>query len=164
MSGTTQLADQQTATPDGKPSALGAWNQEHRRAMLSYLRARDDGRCGLCGVRMKVPDESHIRIVHIVPRDILYFDVKNGCVKDGLAFRSVLSDADNLQAVHAYCESRHTHRLHLVKMRHRSLPPVPVAERDDGKPLSLPVDGALVRGSTHQASVAQSTSISLGPD
>ena len=164
MSGTTQLADQQTATPDGKPSALGAWDQEHRRAILSYLRTRDGGCCGLCGVRMKVPDESHIRIVHIVPREVLYFDVKNGCVKDGLAFRSVLSDADNLQAVHAYCESRHTHRLHLVKMRHRLLPPVPVAERSDGKALRLPLDSALVGGTTYRASPAHSAGTHLGPD
>lgn len=119
-----------------EPDATGRWDDAHRRRMLSYIHNRDGGRCGLCAGEMKLKGA---QIEHVVPKVFAVFDVrKGGKAEPGTRYKSRLHKIDNLQAAHTYCNKRKGNAPEVAKWRHPSMPPLTVADAEDGKTFVLP--------------------------
>ena len=114
-----------------EPDATGRWDAEHRRKVLAYIYARDDGRCGVCAGEMKL---SGAHVEHVVPKIFAVFDVrKGGKAEQGIRYTSRLHKLDNLQASHTYCNKRKGNTSDVKKWRHQAMPPLTVADADDGQ-------------------------------
>lgn len=119
-----------------EPDATGRWDEDHRRRMLNYVFERDGRRCGLCAGEMKL-EGAHLE--HIVPKVFAVFDVaKGGKAEPGTRYKSRLHKIDNLQAAHTYCNKRKGNAPDIAKWRHPAMPPLTVADAEDGAPLVLP--------------------------
>lgn len=118
-----------------EPDASGRWDDAHRRRVLSYIYDRDGGRCGLCAAEMK---KTGAHIEHVVPKVFVYFDVRRGKAEDGTRYKSRLHKLDNLQAAHTYCNKRKDNTPQVNKWRHPNMPPLTVADADDGREFVLP--------------------------
>lgn len=119
-----------------EPDASGRWDDAHRRKVLSYIHNRDGGRCGLCAGEMKVKGA---QIEHVVPKVFAVFDVrKGGKAEPGTRYKSRLHKMDNLQAAHTYCNKRKGNTPEVAVWRHPAMPPLPVADAQDGKTFMLP--------------------------
>ncbi len=119
-----------------EPDATGTWDKDHRRRMLSYVFERDGRRCGLCAGEMKL-EGAHLE--HIVPKVFAVFDVaEGGKAEPGTRYKSRLHKIDNLQASHTYCNKRKGNAPDIAKWRHPAMPPLTVADAEDGEPLVLP--------------------------
>ena len=119
-----------------EPDASGRWDEAHRRRMLSYIHNRDGGRCGLCAGEMKLKGA---QIEHVVPKVFAVFDVrKGGKAEPGTRYTSRLHKTDNLQAAHTYCNKRKGNTPDVAKWRHPAMPPISVADADDGTTFVLP--------------------------
>ena len=119
-----------------EPDAAGRWDDEHRRKMLKYVYGRDGQRCGLCGAEMKLKGA---QIEHIVPKVFVFFDVNDrGKAEPGTYYTSRLHKIDNLQAAHTYCNKRKANKPEITKWRHATMPPLTVADTEDGRGLVLP--------------------------
>ena len=119
-----------------EPDATGRWDADHRRRMLSYIHTRDGGRCGLCAGETK---QKGAQIEHIVPKVFAVFDVgKGGKAEPGINYKSRLHKIDNLQAAHTYCNKRKGNTPEVDKWRHPAMPPLAVADAEDGGTLVLP--------------------------
>ncbi len=119
-----------------EPDATGRWNNDHRPKVLAYVHDRDGGRCGLCAGEMKLKG-AHIE--HVVPKVFAVFDVrKGGKAEPGTRYKSRLHRIDNLQAAHTYCNKRKGNTPEVDKWRHPAMPPLTVADADDGQSLVLP--------------------------
>ena len=119
-----------------EPDATGRWDGAHRPRMLAYVYNRDDGRCGLCAAKMK---REGAQIEHVVPKVFAVFDVtKGGKAKRGTRYKSRLHKIDNLQAAHTYCNKNKGNTPEVAKWRHPAMPPLTVADADDGQSLVLP--------------------------
>lgn len=119
-----------------EPDATGRWDKHHRRRVLSYIYNRDGGRCGLCAAEMKL-EGAHIE--HIVPKVFAVFEVhKAGKVEPGTGFTSRLHKMDNLQAAHTYCNKRKGNTPEVKNWRHPAMPPLAVADSDDGGEFVVP--------------------------
>ena len=119
-----------------EPDAAGRWDDDHRRSMLRYVYDRDGGRCGLCTAEMKIKG-AHIE--HVVPKVFVLFDVgKGGKAEPGTQYKSRLHKIDNLQAAHTYCNKRKGNAAEVDKWRHPAMPPLTVADTEDGGALVLP--------------------------
>ena len=119
-----------------EPDATGRWNKDHRPKVLAYVHDRDGGRCGLCAGDMKLKG-AHIE--HVVPKVFAVFDVrKGGKAEPGTRYKSRLHKIDNLQAAHTYCNKRKGNTPEVDKWRHPAMPPLTVADADDGQSLVLP--------------------------
>ena len=78
-----------------------------------------------------------------MPAHLPGFDVVEGQARPGRRYRSAGASIGNLQAVHAYCDSRRGDWwLHLQKWRHQRMPSVAVAETAAGELLALPEGAA----------------------
>ena len=118
-----------------EPDASGRWDDAHRRRMLSYIHARDGGRCGLCAGETK---QKGAQIEHIVPKVFAVFDVRKGKANPGTQYKSRLHKTDNLQVAHTYCNKRKGDTPEVDKWRHPAMPPLTVADAEDGGALVLP--------------------------
>ena len=118
-----------------EPDASGRWDDAHRRRVLSYIYDRDGGRCGLCAAEMK---KTGAHIEHVVPKVFVFFDVRKGKAQEGTRFKSRLHKLDNLQAAHTYCNKRKGNTPQVNKWRHPNMPPLTVADADDGREFVLP--------------------------
>jgi len=119
-----------------EPDASGRWDPDHRPKVLAYVYNRDDGRCGLCAGEMKL-QAAHLE--HIVPKVFAVFDIrKGGKAEPGTYYKSRLHKIDNLQAAHTYCNKRKGNAPDVDKWRHPAMPPLTVADAEDGQPLVLP--------------------------
>lgn len=119
-----------------EPDATGRWDDAHRRRMLTYIHNRDGGRCGLCAGEMKLKGA---QIEHVVPKVFAVFDVrKGGKAEPGTRYKSRLHKIDNLQAAHTYCNKREGNTPEITKWRHPAMPPLTVADTDDGRSLVVP--------------------------
>ena len=119
-----------------EPDATGRWDDAHRRRMLSYIHTRDGGRCGLCAGETKIKGA---QIEHVVPKVFAVFDVgKGGKAEPGSRYKSRLHKIDNLQAAHTYCNKRKGNTPEVAKWRHPAMPPLTVADADDGRAFVLP--------------------------
>ena len=119
-----------------EPDATGRWSKDHRPKVLAYVHDRDGGRCGLCAGEMKLKG-AHIE--HVVPKVFAVFDVrKGGKAEPGTRYKSRLHKIDNLQAAHTYCNKRKGNTPEVDKWRHPAMPPLTVADADDGQSLALP--------------------------
>ncbi len=119
-----------------EPDAAGRWDDDHRRSMLRYVYERDGGRCGICTAEMKIKGA---QIEHVVPKVFVLFDVgKGGKAAPGTQYRSRLHKIDNLQAAHTYCNKRKGNTPEVDKWRHPAMPPLTVADAEDGVVLVLP--------------------------
>ena len=119
-----------------EPDAAGRWDDDHRRSRLRYVHDRDGGRCGICTAQMKIKGA---QIEHVVPKVFVLFDVgKNGKAEPGTQYKSRLHKIDNLQAAHTYCNKRKGNTPEVVKWRHPAMPPLTVADPEDGRALVLP--------------------------
>ena len=118
-----------------EPDATGRWDDARRRRMLSYVHNRDGGRCGLCAGEMKLKGA---QIEHVVPKVFAVFDVCEGKAEPGTRYKSRLHRIDNLQAAHTYCNKRKGNAPEVSKWRHPAMPPLPVADAEDGKAFVLP--------------------------
>ncbi len=119
-----------------EPDATGRWDDAHRRRMLSYVYERDGGRCGLCAGETKIKGA---QIEHVVPKVFVLFDVgKGGKAEPGTQYKSRLHKIDNLQAAHTYCNKRKANTPEVDKWRHPAMPPLSVADAEDGAALVLP--------------------------
>ena len=119
-----------------EPDATGRWDADHRRRMLSYIHTRDGGRCGLCAGETK---QKGAEIEHIVPKVFAVFDIgKGGKAEPGTQYKSRLHKIDNLQAAHTYCNKRKGNTPEVSKWRHPAMPPLTVADADDGRAFVLP--------------------------
>ena len=119
-----------------EPDAAGRWDDDHRRSMLRYVYDRDGGRCGICTAEMKIKGA---QIEHVVPKVFVLFDVgKGGKAETGTRYRSRLHKIDNLQAAHTYCNKRKGNTPEVDKWRHPAMPPLAVADTQDGGALVLP--------------------------
>ena len=119
-----------------EPDATGRWNKDHRPKVLAYVHDRDGGRCGLCAGEMKLKG-AHIE--HVVPKVFAVFDVrKGGKAEPGTRYKSRLHKIDNLQAAHTYCNKRKGNTPEVDKWRHPAMPPLTVADAEDGQSLVLP--------------------------
>ena len=119
-----------------EPDATGRWDDDHRRKMLRYVYDRDGGRCGLCAGETK---QKGAQIEHIVPKVFVLFDVgKDGKAEPGTQYKSRLHKIDNLQAAHTYCNKRKGNTPDVDKWRHPAMPPLTVADTEDGGALVLP--------------------------
>ena len=118
-----------------EPDATGRWDDNHRRRMLSYVYDRDGGRCGLCAGETK---KQGAQIEHVVPKVFAMFDVgKSGRAEPGTSFKSRLHKIDNLQAAHSYCNKRKGNTSDVSKWRHPAMPPLTVADAEDGRTFEL---------------------------
>lgn len=114
-----------------EPDASGRWDKEHRQKVLSYVYNRDGGRCGLCAGEMKL-QAAHLE--HVVPKVFAVFDIrKGGKAEPGTYYKSRLHKIDNLQAAHTYCNKRKGNTPDVEKWRHPAMPPLTVADGDDGR-------------------------------
>ena len=119
-----------------EPDAAGRWDDDHRRSMLRYVYDRDGGRCGICTAEMKIKGA---QIEHVVPKVFVLFDVgKGGKAEPGTQYKSRLHKIDNLQAAHTYCNKRKGSTPEVDKWRHPAMPPLTVADAEDGGALMLP--------------------------
>ena len=119
-----------------EPDATGRWDDAHRPKVLAYVYNRDDGRCGLCAGEMKLQG-AHIE--HVVPKVFAVFDVrKGGKAEPGTRYKSRLHKIDNLQVAHTYCNKRKGNTPEVAKWRHPAMPPLIVADAEDGQPFVLP--------------------------
>ena len=119
-----------------EPDAAGRWDDDHRRRMLKYIYTRDDRRCGLCAGEMKLEGA---QIEHIVPKVFVLFDIgKGGKAQPGTFYRNRLHKIDNLQAAHTYCNKRKGNAPEVSKWRHPAMPPLTVADTEDGETLVVP--------------------------
>ena len=119
-----------------EPDAAGRWDGVHRRSMLRYVYDRDGGRCGLCAGETKIKGA---QIEHVVPKVFVLFDVgKSGKAEPGTQYESRLHKIDNLQAAHTYCNKRKGNTAEVAKWRHPAMPPLTVADTEDGGALVLP--------------------------
>ena len=119
-----------------EPDASGRWDDAHRRRMLSYIYGRDDRRCGICAGEMKLKGA---QIEHVVPKVFVVFDIrKDGRAVQGTDYRSRLHKIDNLQAAHTYCNKRKGNAPEVSKWRHPTMPPLTVADAEDGRTLVVP--------------------------
>ena len=119
-----------------EPDAAGRWDDDHRRSMLRYVYDRDGGRCGICTAEMKIKGA---QIEHVVPKVFVLFDVgKGGKAEPGTQYKSRLHKIDNLQAAHTYCNKRKGNTPDVAKWRHPAMPPLTVADTEDGGALVLP--------------------------
>ena len=119
-----------------EPDATGRWNKDHRPKVLAYVHDRDGGRCGLCAGEMKLKG-AHIE--HVVPKVFAVFDVrKGGKAEPGTRYKSRLHKIDNLQAAHTYCNKRKGNTPEVAKWRHPAMPPLAVADAEDGQSLVVP--------------------------
>lgn len=119
-----------------EPDATGRWDAAHRRKVLSYIHRRDGERCGLCAGEMQLKG-AHIE--HIVPKVFAVFDVrKGGKAEPGTRYTSRLHKLDNLQAAHTYCNKRKGNTTDVRKWRHPAMPPLAVADAEDGLTFVLP--------------------------
>ena len=119
-----------------EPDAAGRWDPEHRHKVLRYVYERDGGRCGLCAGEMKLKG-AHVE--HVVPKVFAVFDVRKGGVAElGTRYKSRLHKLDNLQAAHTYCNKRKGNSPDVRDWRHPAMPPLPVADSDDGTEFVLP--------------------------
>ena len=119
-----------------EPDATGRWDDNHRRRMLTYVYDRDGGRCGLCAGEMKLKGA---QIEHIVPKVFVLFDVgRDGKAKPGSRYKSRLHKIDNLQAAHTYCNKRKGNKPEIANWRHSAMPPLTVADTEEGGGLVLP--------------------------
>lgn len=125
-----------------EPDATGRWGDAHRRRVLSYIYDRDSGRCGLCAGDMK---KKGAQIEHIVPKVFAVLDVRKGKAGPGTRYRSRLHKLDNLQAAHTYCNKRKGNTPQVGRWRHPDMPPLPVADTDDGQEFVLPRKRASTR-------------------
>ena len=104
--------------------------------MLRYVYDRDGGRCGICTAEMKIKGA---QIEHVVPKVFVLFDVgKGGKAEPGTQYRSRLHKIDNLLAAHTYCNKRKGNTPDVDKWRHPAMPPLTVADAEDGGVLVLP--------------------------
>ena len=104
--------------------------------MLRYVYDRDGGRCGLCAGETKIKGA---QIEHVVPKVFVLFDVgKGGKAEPGIQYKSRLHKIDNLQAAHTYCNKRKANTPEVAKWRHPAMPPLTVADTEDGGALVLP--------------------------
>ena len=127
-------SDDPTRGPDQlAPGDPAAW-----AAMLQRVLRRDGGRCGLCATVMNTSVPGQVFLDWIVPAHLPGFDVVDGQATPGRRYRSAGPSVDNLQAVHAYCDSRRGDWLHLRKWRHPRMPAVAVAQTAAGELLTLP--------------------------
>ena len=119
-----------------EPDAAGRWDDDHRRSMLRYVYDRDGGRCGICTAQMKIKGA---QIEHVVPKVFVLFDVgQGGKAEPGTQYKSRLHKIDNLQAAHTYCNKRKGNTAEVDKWRHPAMPPLTVADTEDGGTLVLP--------------------------
>ena len=119
-----------------EPDAAGRWDDDHRHKMLRYVYDRDGGRCGICTAEMKMKGA---QIEHVVPKVFVLFDVgKDGKAEPGTQYKSRLHKIDNLQAAHTYCNKRKGNTPEVAKWRHPAMPPLTVADTEDGGALVLP--------------------------
>ena len=119
-----------------EPDATGRWDTPHRRRVLTYVYNRDGGRCGLCAAEMKLQGA---QIEHVVPKVFAVFDVREGGqAEPGTSYRSRLHKIDNLQAAHTYCNKRKGNTPKVAGWRHPAMPPLTVADAEDGRPFVLP--------------------------
>ena len=119
-----------------EPDAAGRWDDGHRRSMLRYIYDRDGGRCGICTAEMKIKGA---QIEHVVPKVFVLFDIgKGGKAEPGTQYKSRLHKIDNLQAAHTYCNKRKGNTPEVDKWRHPAMPPLTVADAEDGGALVLP--------------------------
>ena len=119
-----------------EPDATGRWDKDHGPKVLAYVYDRDGGRCGLCAGEMKLKG-AHIE--HVVPKVFAVFDVrKGGKAEPGTRYKSRLHKIDNLQAAHTYCNKRKGNAPEVDKWRHPAMPPLTVADAEDGQSLVLP--------------------------
>ena len=119
-----------------EPDAAGRWDDDHRRSMLRYVYDRDRGRCGLCAGQMKIKGA---QIEHVVPKVFVLFDVgKDGKAEPGTQYKSRLHKIANLQAAHTYCSKRKGNTSEVARWRHPAMPPLTVADAEDGGALVLP--------------------------
>ena len=116
-----------------EPDATGRWDADHRRRMLSYVYDRDGGRYGLCAGEMKLKGA---QIEHVAPKVFVLFDV--GKAEPGTQYKSRLHKIDNLQAAHTYCNKRKGNTPDVDKWRHPAMPPLTVADAEDGRSFVLP--------------------------
>ena len=63
---------------------------------------------------------------------------KDGKAEPGTQYKSRLHKIDNLQAAHTYCNKRKGNTPEVVKWRHPAMPPLTVADGEDGGALVLP--------------------------
>ena len=121
-----------------EPDANGYWDPAQRRKMLRYLYPRDGDRCGLCAGKMK-RDSKGVQIEHIVPKVFAVFDVrKGGKAEPGTRWKSRLHRLDNLQAAHSYCNKNKGNTPEVKRWRHPDMPPLTVADAEDGQTFVLP--------------------------
>ena len=114
-----------------EPDTTGRWDAKHRRKVLAYVHARDNGRCGLYGGEMK---RKGAQVEHVVPKIFAMFDVGAGAkATSGTRYRSRLHKLDNLQAAHTYCNKRKSNTPAVTKWRHPAMPPLTVADSDNGQ-------------------------------
>lgn len=118
-----------------EPDASGRWSPTHRRRVLTYIYDRDGGRCGLCAGEMK---KTGAHIEHVVPKVFAYFDIRKGRAEEGTRYKSRLHKLNNLQAAHTYCNKSKGNTPQISKWRHQKMPPLPVAEGDDGSEFFVP--------------------------
>ena len=79
------------------------------------------------------------QIEHVVPKVFAVFDVrKGGKAEPGTRYKSRLHKMDNLQAAHTYCNKRKGNTPEVAAWRHPAMPPLPVADAQDGKTFMLP--------------------------
>ena len=63
---------------------------------------------------------------------------KGGKAEPGTRYKSRLHKIDNLQAAHTYCNKRKGNTPEVAKWRHPAMPPLTVADADDGRAFVLP--------------------------
>ena len=75
----------------------------------------------------------------VVPKVFVLFDVgRDGKAEPGTRYKSRLHKIDNLQAAHTYCNKRKANTPEVDKWRHPAMPPLTVADAEDGGALVLP--------------------------
>jgi len=65
-----------------------------------------------------------------------------GKAEPGAYYKSRLHKIDNLQAAHTYCNQRKANKPEITKWRHETMPPLTVADSEDGPGLVLPANSA----------------------
>ena len=119
-----------------EPDATDRWDPGHRRKVINYLNLRDDSRCGLCGAKMKLKGA---QVEHIAPKRYAVFGLTTeGHAQQGTYYTSILHGMDNLQLAHPRCNKHKGNNPDIRTWRHPSMPPLVIAETDDGRVLKMP--------------------------
>lgn len=105
------------------PDVKGRWSPNPDASHFKYLKWRDNGLCGLCGLSL---DNGAIEVDHIIPKHHGAFSVRQNRLIPGLVYHSRLDHIDNLQLAHARCKKGKAATK--PALRHPGLPPVPAAE------------------------------------